>query len=91
MRLYQADPVSRIQGFYGAKLVKVTGMLDSLSSPAVIVSRIEDLVRIAEREGTLILYEKKDEIHHYFVETSKGLFLFSIQPEDKANSSNTSL
>jgi hypothetical protein len=89
MRLYQADPVTQIQGFYGAKLVNVTGMLNNTSSPAVIVSRIEDLVRMAEREGTFILYEKKDEIHHYFVETPKGLFLFSVEPEDKTNSSNS--
>ena len=75
----KADRVSQIAGAYGPKLVDVSGRKGRPASADIEVSTIEDLARIADREGATILHEVEDGVHYYFVDAQNGTYVFRLE------------
>lgn len=64
------DPVARIAAKYGPMLVSVSGMGES-SRAVVDVTSIDDLAKLAEREGAVILQEARPGHHACFVQVGE--------------------
>lgn len=73
------DRVSQIAGRYGPKLVDVTGRKGRHASTDVQVYKIEDLARIADREGATILHETENGVHYYFVDSQNGTYIYRLE------------
>ena len=79
LKLTQAGEASRIASIIGPKLVDVNGMVQTNSMKQISVYKIDDLVRIADREGTAIFHEKALDSHYYFVEGRNGLYVYRLE------------
>jgi signal peptidase I len=75
----KADRVSQIAGTYGPKLVDVTGRKGKHDSTDIQVYKIEDLARIADREGATILHEVENGSHYYFVDSQNGTYIYRME------------
>lgn len=69
----------RIQSFYGPAIVPVHGFKFEYLGSLAEVNSIEDLLRLAEESGNSILYEKRGELHHYFLSTERILYHYQCQ------------
>lgn len=78
-KLAQAGEPSRISGIFGPRLVDVSGMLQANPMKQISVYQIEDLVRIADLEGSSIFHEKSMEAHFYFVEGRNGIYVYRLE------------
>ena len=82
LKLSRAGEASRIVGAFGPKLVDVTGMIETTPMKQISVHRIDDLVSIAEREGSSIFHERTPDSHYYFVEGRSGIYVYRLESTD---------
>lgn len=81
----------KIEARYGALLVKVNGSdlgVYDLDGHIVEVASIEDLARVAEREGRMILHQQQGDRHEYFVQDVDVTYCYSITDETQVHSRN---
>ncbi len=67
-RAGQADEPARINARYGSLMIALRGSDLNASIRLIDVATIEDLVRVAEREGRMILHQRSGRSHDYFVQ-----------------------
>lgn len=79
--LRKGDRISQIAGIYGPKLVDVHGRIAKHGLSDIEVFKIEDLVRIAEREGAIILHEDNNGTNCYFVDNQTGTYFYRLDPD----------
>lgn len=75
-----AEP-RQIQARYRPLLVTVNGSDLGINGRVVEVASIEDLARVAEREGRMILHQQRDTIHDYFVQDVDVTYRYSSTGE----------
>ncbi len=68
LRARSADESVRIQARYAHLLVALRGSAIADSGQTFDVETIEDLVRVAEREGRMVLHETRGSDHPYYVQ-----------------------
>lgn len=79
LKLARGGEVSRIESTYGPKLVDVKGLADTSQLKQITVYKIDDLVRIADREGSNVFHEKAGGFHYYFVEARNGIYIYRLE------------
>lgn len=79
LKLYRAGEASRIASIFGPKLVDVNGMVQTSPMKQISVYKIDDLVRIADREASSIFHEKTMDSHYYFVEGRNGIYVYHLE------------
>ncbi len=67
-RAERVEEPSRIRARYGPLLVTLRGSDLGTKGRLVEVASIEDLVKVAEREGRMVLHEQTGSTHDYFVQ-----------------------
>ena len=85
-RSRQADEATRIRSKYGSLLITVRDMnwLDR-DSRVIEVSTIEDLAKIAERDGRMILHYARGSRRHYFVQSDQVSYRYQYPEHQDAN------
>lgn len=78
--LQKGDRASHIAGVYGPKLVDVSGRIAKHGLSDIEVFKIEDLARIAEREGAVILHEENNGTNYYFVDSQTSNYFYRLDP-----------
>ena len=76
-RAGRADEPARIAGKYGDLLVTLRGSRLGRSDLMFDVASIEDLVRVAEREGRMILHETQGRVHTYHVQDADVTYRYT--------------
>ena len=75
LRTAGSDAASRVQQKYGALLVAIEDVTSLLGDAHTIaVASIDDLARIAEQAGTMIMCHSHDAWHDYYVQTDRAIF-----------------
>jgi signal peptidase I len=72
-----ADESVKIQARYPHMLVALKGSLIADSGQTFDVETIEDLIRVAEREGRMVLHETRPSEHTYFVQDAAAAYTCS--------------
>lgn len=67
-RARHAEEPARIQARYGTLLITLRGSDLGAKGRLIDVATIEDLTRVADREGRMILHERSGRTHDYFVQ-----------------------
>jgi signal peptidase I len=84
LRAAQMDEASRIRSKYGSLLVAVCGSDLEAGKHIIQVAAINDLAKIAERTGRMILHEERGPTHYYFVQDSDVTYCYqSASADDK--------
>ena len=82
----QADEASRIRSKHGALLVTIRDINWLAQGSRVIeVSTIDDLAKIAERDGRMILHCAKGSAHYYFVQSDDVAYRYQFTQEQAAD------
>jgi hypothetical protein len=68
LRSARGDEASRIQSKYGPLLITVHNSDAAAGGRVIEVAAIDDLVKIAQRDGRMILHQERDSSHHYFIQ-----------------------
>jgi signal peptidase I len=76
-----ADEPARIRARYGSLLITLRSSDLGEDMRVIEVASIEDLVRIAEREGRMILHQELGSLHRYFVQDIDVTYRFQWRPE----------
>ena len=79
MSSVHADEPARIQVRYGAMLIDVSGPAGSAERRRLDVLQVEDLVRVAEQQGRMILHTRLGPVHHYSVSDGENDYRYSTQ------------
>lgn len=81
-----ADEAARIRSKYGSLLITVrdTNWLDR-DSRVIEVSTIDDLAKIAERDGRMILHYVQGSLHHYFVQSDHVSYRYQYPEHHEAD------
>jgi signal peptidase I len=74
------DEPKRIQMRYGPLLVSLKGSDLGEIVRLIEVQSIDDLVRVAEREGRMVLHQESGSIHQYFVQDAEVTYRYQTQP-----------
>ncbi|HYN89261.1 MAG TPA: signal peptidase I [Ardenticatenaceae bacterium] len=74
----QGDEVSRIQHAYGAMLINVRDSGLQAGERVVEVASIEDLAKLAEKDGRMILHEPRGPAHHYYVQDAAVTYHYEV-------------
>jgi hypothetical protein len=69
-----ADESVKIQARYAHMLVALKGSLIADSGQTFDVATIEDLIRVAEREGRMVLHETRPSEHTYFIHEAEAAY-----------------
>jgi signal peptidase I len=77
-RAAQGDEPARIQRTYGPLLIAIRDSQLGASGATVDVSTIDDLAKLAEQHGSMILYAERGADHHYFVYDGKIAYRYRI-------------
>lgn len=72
---------ARLQEKYGSLLVAVQDSDLGLGGRTVEVTTIDDLAKIAGRNGRMILYQSKGAVHHYFVQDNDTTYHYRLVEE----------
>jgi hypothetical protein len=85
-RSRQADEASRIRSKYGSLLITVRDInwLDR-DSRVIEVSTIDDLAKIAERDGRMILHYARGSRRHYFVQSDHVSYRYQYPEHHEAD------
>lgn len=82
------DEIARIQAKYGPLLIAVRNNDLAASGRVIEVASIDDLVKIAERDGRMILHQADGSSHHYFIQDNNLTYRYqagiSSQGKDEA-------
>ena len=85
LRSVRRDPLVAIQLKYGAQLVAMRPQTFEIGGATVDVASLDDLARVAEKNGCLIHWVAGDEAYDFFVPTGETLYAFRIAlPEEPA-------
>ncbi len=68
-----------IQLKYGAMMVVINGDDPVLGKPVVDVDNIDDLVKLAEREGRMILHDSREGAHQYYVQDVDVVYRYRLK------------
>ena len=69
-RAMRGDEAARIQFKYGSLLLSIRDCYLGTDGQTIQVATIDDLVKLAERQGQMILHQVRDGTHDYFVQDS---------------------
>jgi signal peptidase I len=78
-RSYRSGEASRIELLYGQMMVSLKDGEVSPDARVIDVVTMEDVVRVAEREGKTILHQVLDATHHYFVHAGNLTFHYQTR------------
>ncbi len=77
------DESTRIQARYGPLMVGVQrSTLDEEKRVAAVAS-IDDLVKVAERSGSMILHEANGPLHTYYVQMDQVVYRYQSRDRDR--------
>ncbi len=82
-RAAQGDEPARIQHTYGPLLIAIRDSQPSTSAAVVDVSTIEDLAKLAEQHGSMILHARRGDKHDYFVYHGDLAYRYRIAGSDE--------
>ena len=86
-RARQGDEASRIQLKYGPLLIAVHGSDLAANGRVIEVATMDDLVKIAERDGRMILHQENGSSHYYFIQDNDLTYRYQagalLQGKDK--------
>jgi len=74
----QGSELSRLQAKYGPLLITVRSVDPGSDSRMIEVGSIEDLAKIADRNGCMILHQTQGTIHHYFVRDGEVSYRYRL-------------
>ena len=74
------DEPKRIRSRYGPLLVSLKGSDLGEIVRLIEVQSIDDLVRVAEREGRMVLHQESGSIHQYFVQDADVTYRYQTKP-----------
>jgi len=77
-RVERRSVVARIRSRYGARLIAVHDQLPQPGARVVIVARIEDLAKLAERTDRAILHATRGACHCYAVQDSDATYCYQV-------------
>jgi len=77
-RALAADEPSRIRSRFGPLLVSVHAAGDPTATRVVDVATIDDLARLAERNGRMILHETHGRAHQYLVQDGETTYRYQV-------------
>ena len=83
-REWRQDEASRIRILYGTNLVEVNVDLQKNDRSAVEVSSIDDLVKIAEKYGAMILHKAAGFTHTYMVQDGEIVYRYTNKARDRS-------
>lgn len=75
-----ADEPARIRSRYGPLLITLRGSDLGDNVRLIEVGSIEDLVKVAEREGRMVLHQESGAIHQYFVQDIDVTYRYQSRP-----------
>lgn len=75
-----ADEPARIRSRYGPLLITLRGSDLGDEVRLIEVASIDDLVKVAEREGRMVLHQESGSIHQYFVQDVDVTYRYQTQP-----------
>lgn len=76
LRAARQSEQMRIQLRYGAMIVDIAGQPDQHTARAVRIGTIEDLAKLAERQGALILRDSSTQPARYFVQDGGATYMY---------------
>ena len=74
------DEPSRIKARYGPLLVALRGIDVGDDGRLIELESIEDLAKVAEREGRMILHRECGSVHQYFVQDVDVTYRYQTRP-----------
>ena len=89
-RAHRADEAARIQFKHGKLLIPIQASSVAKAEEVVEMAAIDDLVRLAEREGRMILYHANGTGHHYLLKDGPITYHYHLKPtnDDHSNAEN---
>jgi signal peptidase I len=79
----QCNPIARLQEKFSPLLITVNDPGLISSSQAVEVTSLDDLAKIAERNGRMILQQVHGSAHHFFVQDERTTYHYALVDESK--------
>lgn len=79
LRTTQGDEAARIQAKYGPLLIAVQSGDFAAGGRVIEVAAIDDLVKIAERDGRMILHQDRGSSHHYFIQDNDLTYRYQVR------------
>jgi signal peptidase I len=76
------DEAAVIELKYGASLVALNGEDPVQGRPLVGVQTMEELARMAEREGRMILHRPHDDTHRYYVQDTAVVYYYDLKSSE---------
>ena len=81
---WRQDEINRTQILYAPLLVEVKAEFQNQNLKTIEVSRIEDLVKMAEKYGSMIMHKAIGLTHMYWVPDGEFIYRYSIQSKGRA-------
>ena len=80
---WRQDEINRIRIMYAPMLVEVKAEFQNQSVKTIEVSRIEDLAKMAEKYGSMIMHKATGFTHMYWVPDGEFIYRYAIQSKDR--------
>lgn len=77
MRTPRGDEPARIAARYGPMLCSIARLDLGMTRAVVDVASFDDLARLADQEGRMILHEAGDNVHRYYVQSAGTLYRYA--------------
>ncbi len=77
------DESARIQARYGSLMVSIQHTTLDENGRVAAVASIDDLVKVAERSGSMILHESNSAVHTYYVQMDQLIYRYQTTDRDR--------